>query len=352
LFPGSNKEEHRLYSLPNKVIVDTNVLLDAAFIYKGFSRTSISLLHDMGFKLICDKSIYGEAKKVLTDRQENLSVDYDPLIFLERLLSKYSFRTEETLQKEDLKLINNKDQHVAKAAIEHEAFILTNDCSLYDECKRSQISIRFTWHVLNEYHYKNDKVGIKDVIKIHKLGKNKGFIFSRIIPGDWDSSLNIESKFTIIDIENIGKLFYQSSRNKWIFQTKSGIELSFQFKFSRDEILTFLINYDLSKKRIEFRTCKSNHPVHKKIEFISNANSIGNINFGRDLNGKNFLNGHLSTIVTGHKNIGKENFKLFCKYVEGLPDPWDKGMLDFYMSKAMIIEKEEGVFLKYFIPNN
>jgi hypothetical protein len=352
VFPGANTVYHRINTLGSKVVVDSNILLDASFNINGFSRSAIYLLHLMGYYLLCDKKIYREACKILKRKRKRFDLEYEPLLFLDKLLNDFSFNVVSFNSEREVKKVNKYDRHVAQATIEQEAFLLTNDLDLYHECIKSLIPVRFPWHVVNEYNIlKTGHPG--KIINLHPPHRKRGFVFARIIPGGWDSSLDGDNKFTVVEIENLGKLFYSSSCKAWCFNTAEDVNVKVEHKFSSDDVITLLVNFDIENKELlELRSCHNNHPDRNYLCDLPNESGFGTVTIGHDLNNINHLDGMLSTLVTGHKTIGKDTFKMLCKYKEAIPNPWDKGMLDFYLKKCMVKKHKKGFEFKYFKPDS
>lgn len=339
--------ENGFTNLPKKVIVDTNILIEAAFNINGYSRNSLVLLNLMGFQLSISDKIYEEASKKLRDNRKNLKLDYNPKLFLDHLIQNFDMELFPCNSKKEFKFINKKDQIVARASVKKDGFVLTNDLKLYDECIQESIPVRFSWQVDAEYKMLTNKTDIR-YLNIHPPAKEKGYIFARIIPSGWDSDSKLDKEFTILDIKNIGRLFYKSKENIWSFNTISGIAANIEFEFQRNEILTFLVNYDVDNELLELRSSHHSHPTHEKLKSFPIRKSVGRITFGHDVNNENYLNGYLRAIVIGHKKVSKKKFRLLCEYDEALPNPWDVDMLKLYMKKSFVKRTEHGFELAYF----
>jgi hypothetical protein len=67
-----------LSALSTRVVIDTNILLNAAFVADSSARVSIEQLNSMGFAVFIDESIEREAHLVLKRLQIKLGLRYDP----------------------------------------------------------------------------------------------------------------------------------------------------------------------------------------------------------------------------------------------------------------------------------
>ncbi len=74
-----------LEGLPTRVLIDTNVLLDAAFLTNGAARRSLTLLGQLGYSPVIDEMIELEAIRIL----EKYRKSFYPAFDLAKVLSDY-----------------------------------------------------------------------------------------------------------------------------------------------------------------------------------------------------------------------------------------------------------------------
>lgn len=70
----------------SRLIVDTNVLLDASFDLQGVARRALVSAAGQGLQLIVDKAVELEAARILARRVLALGLRFDPWPFVEQLL--------------------------------------------------------------------------------------------------------------------------------------------------------------------------------------------------------------------------------------------------------------------------
>jgi predicted nucleic acid-binding protein len=77
-----------LSNLPRRVLVDTNVLLDSAFVSDGLARKSIAALRRLGFSILLSESIDSEGAEKLNYLILELGLRFDPVTFWRQYLNR------------------------------------------------------------------------------------------------------------------------------------------------------------------------------------------------------------------------------------------------------------------------
>src|SRR5699024_2016144 len=139
-----------LRALPNRVVIDTNVLLNATFVDDSSSRYSLEQLNRLGFSLVIDQAIEDEAKLVLRRLRIKLGLQYDPVEVFRAYLKRSRILSLPRAALFRSRYINKADHHVIGAAVHYGAWVLTGDIKLSAQCKGLNISTRLPWDAIME----------------------------------------------------------------------------------------------------------------------------------------------------------------------------------------------------------
>lgn len=346
MFPGSNKKKFRILdSKYNGVLLDTNVILDAAFNKDSEALVAIQLLNKMGLKIYYSTSTLAEVKHIIIKEVDKQNLKYNPLLFVNKLFQTFGIKNIECGVENDFKFINNSDKPIVSSALENDLLLITSDCRLYHECQQENIEVSLTWLVRNEWCLRNNSLSGRLIIPF-PLGSDSGFIFSRVIPDNWESSSIKSGIHTVVDFEYFGKLEYRSADNVWVFQFKNSKSLITSFDFKSTDVINFMIVYDFKKGRALFMNSHSPNSESVQINNFDKSKGVGQIRIGSSNNNDNYLNGVLGNLSFGAGKISRQKFNLFVKYPELLPNPSDTDRLRLYLSRSSCTS--DGEFFIYY----
>lgn len=339
-----------LSNLPNKVIVDTNVLLDAAFVSDGLARKSIIALQRLGLSLLLSEGVANEGADKLEFFAKQLELDFAPIDYWIRYLNSIAL---ERIPSVDPVLgfgVNKSDQHVAAVARQHHAWILTGDAPLVMEAQKLGLSARFPWDVLMECALQEGRYeDIGNFIRVVPPGDRCGLIFARVLPGAW-SGLKDVGRFTVCDIENVGRIYYDTQSSEWKFdlQTRNSVSLKWILASDRPTIVcgTYSFNETSSGGVLRLRAsdgAQRNQANKEKIERPLTGNAPGSMSFGHTVGREDYWNGYLRSIVIGPQGVSDKTWKALTSIPEAAPNPYDAdGLRRSLRLLNRLIQADEG----------
>lgn len=323
-------------NLPLRVIIDTNVLLNGCFLSSSSAHRSIVLLRNLGYSLVIDEAIHQEATSKLQRLRLQLGLTYDPIALFDQFLirEKVLLLPKSPLHRN--KKINRADQKIYSAAIYYKTWILTGDIRLAKELHSIDFPTRLPWDVLmEEAMHGNKKPPIDYIIQCIGLSKNQGSIFARATPVTFSETTE-DRVYTLCDIENVGRLVYESKNRSWAFLTKLGgdIRTSTCTKYHSNEEWIVCASYEISSSdicNVTLRVAnKSSFSDHKSIQtkIKITAQHPGRIEFGRAIDGSDpWTSGYLKKIVVSPKSM-KDLWGSLIKLPESAPDPMAGNVLE------------------------
>ncbi len=135
---------HELERLPRRVLIDTNVLLNASFLREGLARRSLGLLKDAGYMVLVEEQSWQDAKRVLRGLATTSPLAFDPVDHLEAFLKEVGIISVPQSPTVHVPGVNRSDRHLARAAKDRDAWVLTDDAPLVAELTKTSIEARYT----------------------------------------------------------------------------------------------------------------------------------------------------------------------------------------------------------------
>lgn len=320
---------HRsLDQLSNTVLVDTNVLLNGCFIAESAASYSISWLTARNYSLIIDQSIEEEALRILRLLQKKLKLNYCPVQALKTYLKLMAIVLVKSTDLTRNRHVNIADQHVFSTAIQFHAWILTADIKLAAELQQTECDNRLPVDIVMEALTRKDgQPPINYMFRFIGLSKDQGCIFARVFPGNWAGQSNI-GRFTVCEVANVGRLFYDTDSTEWVFRTKlnSELRLNCELRTSEEWLLSasYEFNSQSNRGNITLRgKSSSGNVVHGSTAHsgIFTAERPGTLTLGHSAAIGEHWNGNLKHLLAIPSSMNKRTWKALCKVPEATPDP-------------------------------
>ena len=234
--------------LPRRAIVDTNVLLDATLIADGFGAKSLGALNKNKVALYVDEIAYRDAIRVLLQHQRRC-----PTVNLEELLSQCCVRHQilsvppGNLSEETVK---RQDRHLARAAKQLDAFIVTDDAPLLYQLHVSSIAARTTRQLV-AFSYGESFPPVEFLVGGLNLGRGSSFHFTRCAAAAaiLDSG-RVEA--TLWEGRATGRFFYDRIRQGFVFQSQWSPEVLLPFRMRVGYQIIVALNFNLEKQNTQY----------------------------------------------------------------------------------------------------
>lgn len=333
-----------LSTLPSRVVLDTNVLLNATFVADSSARYSIEQLNVLGFSPIIDEAIEDEAFLILRRLRIKLGLVYDPLeIFRSYLATSRILCLPRSHQFHIDKHVNRADQHVIGAASHYNAWVLTGDIKLTAQCQQLQIATRLPWDVIMEAATQEKRdLPLHYVLRVVGISSTNGSFFARIIPGSW-AGMKCVGHFTVCDVENIGRIYYDSFTEDWVFSTALGDEVRLRCPLAPNEHWIISATYEIGGRGCAGSvTLRAAQPMGTSIQNNItvkgkfSAPTPGTITFGHSISQNDHWNGHIRRIILSPVAIDSKGWRALVKVPEAAPDPAASNVLEAALQRVQI----------------
>jgi len=227
-------------SIPQKAIIDTNVLLDAILISDGIGTAALSGLSQRKIALYTTRKSISEARKTLCATR-----DYPTNIT--KLLDIFVQQSGIAVHDDDRRMLGIKDHdsHLAAAAVDLSAFVVTEDMPLLYDLDRSRIhgrSLRETVLACvapNQPHQN---------LMIFGCGSGAdGHVFMKFMPHE-DLCKKADRSWFLLDSPGFMSISYNGNMRSFEINWEAGGQLILPIELSSEEQYALYFNYSVGKR--------------------------------------------------------------------------------------------------------
>jgi predicted nucleic acid-binding protein len=349
-----------LKELPSRVILDTNIVLNAAFVEGSSSRHSIEQLNKLRYYPVIDQAIADEAIRVLVRLRRELNLAYDPLKIFRDYLAESKILTLPSAPLIQCRPINKADRHVIGAACQYGAWVLTGDIKLAGQCHGFHVATRLPWDVIFESYLGDDLTPpVHYVFQIAGVSSRTGSIFARIVTGGWGGACT-GGHYTVCDVQNIGRLYYDSSTSEWVFSTVLSAEARLKCALSGNQEWLLSVSFDVATSGAGGLTLRAAQPhgdsAQSNVSFRGAFPGIGpgQITFGHTIHHNDHWNGGIKRVVLRPVSIDAKGWRALVTVPEAAPDPASSNILEAALrrvkiSPSRIVVPSEILFHSYWL---
>jgi len=339
-----------LKGLPSHVLIDTNVLLDAAFVTNGAARRSLALLGKLGYPPFIDKTIELETIDILEKYRKSFYRAFDVAKVLYDYMRDARILLFPRAKQISNTSVNHHDIHVVSAAVQYGAWVLTGDLALNVQLRADDIQSRLPFDVIMEAATADGAdPGLDKFIRVVSPTRLSGMLFGRVIPGSW-AGMNSVGNFTVCDMENVGRLFYDTQTEEWVFKMPIGVSVRVKCPLQKGEQWAVCGSYNLpgagKPGKIFIRAGQYPSTIFSRpkttLKRITSL-SAGLTNYGCSVYNQDHWNGHLRSVVIGPQGMKTDTWKHIIAIPEGTPNPYDSGMLSRVMKRVGALNSQPGL---------
>ena len=321
------------------------MLLNAAFISDGFARKAIHALTEMGFSACCDDTSWSVAIEKLRSKRISLGLTYDPIPIFENYARSSNIVHLPPSPIEQVAPVNPADRHLAYAARDRTAWVLTEDAHLIEQLIAAGIEVRNTWDVLYASLGGVDPP-IDFPIRMTRLSRTTGYLFGRIQTGPW-AARRQEGRFTICEVENVGHLYYDNGPGQWVIDMRNGLAVSVDCEVGVGEIWAVCVSYRLPMKgghrgNVTLRAAGPAGQRESVSETTLRALPLkqgpGRISSGHSVSGNDHINGYIRVIVLGRIPVSRRLWLAITSIPDGAPNPFGADVLDDALTAIQFTE--------------
>lgn len=320
-----------LNGLPKRVVIDANVLMDAAFVSNGAARKSLAMLQKLGYSPVVDENIESEAIEKLGEYRAKYCLKIDlAKEFIGYISSNKVIRLPAAPQVSSSS-VNKHDIHVLSAAAHYGAWVLTGDLALHLQLRLHSIQTRVPFDVIMEAA---PTLTMENIIRIVAPTRESGMLFGRVVPGYWGGSKS-SGHFTVCEMANVGRLFYDNATQEWVFDMPMGESVRVKCPLQHGEHWSVCGSYNLpgagKPGKLSIRAGKHSADTFarsKTTTKIIASSTPGPSSFGSSVRNRDSWNGHLRCVVVGPQGMSNDSWKNIVAIPNSAPNPYDSGILE------------------------
>jgi hypothetical protein len=229
--------------------------------------------------------------------------------------------------------VNRADSHIARAAIHYQATVVTGDVPLLAQCLADDILAEFPWNIVVQ---DGETPPVGEILRIVPPTRRRGTIFARVTPGGWAGRLDV-GEFTIVDIENIGRLFFNSKSEEWTFNSVIAVRLKFPLSGQGTTIVCASYNLPAagSGTVVVRASCQASGMLGSRSESTLKKlrADAGEIRVGATRTGQSYWNGSIRHLTVSPEGMSNSKWKSIAAVPEAAPNPINRDALDFALKR-------------------
>jgi predicted nucleic acid-binding protein len=331
---------HRaLAGLPNRVVLDTQILLNGFFIEDSYAREALNYLALLKYKVYISEYILNECLKIIYGNVLRYNLNFKIVDYFNKEIQSLNFiLIQDSDITPNLSLCNKKDKPISDLASHISGWILSSDADFIDELNKSNIENRMPWDIIQEYKlkFKNGYEDINNSIRIRRLSPYKGSLYIKFEPMAWADG-PYEGLYYLFEIENLYKIYYNNKNKEFIFETNN-ISVKLKTLLSSNTVYMFCLSYDYYSKDSNINLylgdyngkCVRSNPKKAKFKFNYSNNKMSVCS---SIKGTNQMCGWLRNITGSSSIISYQLFKKCLKIEESVIYVFDNDRLKDSMSE-------------------
>jgi len=324
---------HRFSTIPenHRVLIDTNVLLNAVFIEDGIARRAIEAVRALGHTVYCDEISHFEATRRLAQARNRLRLAYDPNAAFAALSPQIGIIF---LAPGDPAIptgIHRHDRHIARAAMGYATWVMTDDLDLQIALTEAGFEARNSFEVLQAAFEAGAAIArnppLPGRVPRPQPGPAKGWFLAWVTPGGWAGGLP-SGNHTVVDIPAFARLLYDTEASVWRAEMhQSGPILSVAATVQPDKPEAIGFGFDNSRVPTRFFIGAGSPGGERRYERIrSLVNGVppftlGGAALGHSLSNVDHWNGYIRRISSGNRFISKSLWTRLTSVQDLAPHP-------------------------------
>lgn len=320
-------------AFPKRVIVDTNVLLTAAFLPGHTADLALRKLKEESFSLYLSQETLDEARDRLWEICHTVRVRYNPWEWLCRYVIDEAIVTASRGPRSSVSGVNKADQHVAGLALRLDAWVITGDVRLAVQCQQAGIGAQLPLNVLKYISIvRGERPDYGQLFRIGGLSRDEGFLYA-VVDSHWYSNSREDSSIHVaLEATSIGRVEYQARFRRWAFVTQMGANVYLPCDLSRSAHWRVCASYRFPRGGVKGSATLRCAPEHYSRSLALHNTTImlphrsefaspGELYFGHNGRGGDHWNGHYSDVCVGPNALSAETWKAVLQLPHGVPDP-------------------------------
>lgn len=305
------------------LFLDTNALLNAAYLPSSWSALAIGLARENGILLYSGEETVEEARAKLRKRSIELGVRVD-YVRIDRLLAAFGVQLLQADPDTHVPAaIPKHDRHVyCEAATAPSACVLTTDRGLWLGCRAVGMPAVFPMEVMRHFRPDDLRAVIFGVVP----AADRGQLFVRVMPGAWAGRVR-EGRFTVIDCAGVAWIYYDAKAGLWAAEVGC-LRQRLEVPAPLHEGVFTAVSLSWLEGQWQLRVQGAERPATNSALIHQLMRITGRAAIGHRLDGTCHWNGHVYCCVSDDRPLGRKSWPKLQQHPDLTPNPYDSDRLD------------------------
>lgn len=305
-----------------RVLLDTNALLNTVFLPQSFSRQAVICLEKNKSELFIGSETLKEAVGVAQKIAVKLGKEFDPAPIINETIRCFGMLEIEPSSDTIEAAVPAHDHHVAQEAAAAKATILTSDAQLWTGCRavgRQAVLPLQALKILKEDSLQHVAFGVPPTQRV-------GSVFARVYAGAWAGQKNI-GQFTVTNCAGSLCLYYCTHKSAWVVEVMGVGCVTIPAEIKVAEMYALLVSWEVGKG-LRLRTSSVQNPKVLTMTDPLPTDLDGGFAVGRRVDNQHYWYGVIGAVVIDNRTVSKKLWQMFRDSSELTPDPYDKDRLE------------------------
>lgn len=313
-----------------RLLLDTNAILNAAFVPWSWSSLVVSKLDRKRHSLFVGSQSLDEARRKARDYARQLGKRSDPAPIIEYCVRRIGALEVSPSGDAVEAGIPKHDRHVAREAATARATILTSDAKLWAGCNKVGRAAVLPLQALQHL----DGLSLGTTVFGVAPGRNMGSVFARVYPGAWASQRDV-GQFTVADFSGRLCLSYCNQSRAWLATVPEVAALRVTADVAANEMKVIAVSWE-ARNGIQLRVSGVPHPASAPMPSPLLSPLVDGASIGHGANRENHWRGSIKSCVMNDRPIGVELWKELRSSEELTPNPYDLDRLRGAMAQVLM----------------
>ncbi len=309
-------------SSDKKILLDSNVVINAALLPASFAGHAAALAREYGSQFYVGEGALRETREKLLHWAPNEAVRARAASRVDAFLRWVA--AEEVAGDDSAPVpesIPHSDRHVYYAARQVGATVLTSDAGFWLGCRDWGIPVLLPLELIRRW----DGFSLQTTLFGVTPTQAAGSLFARVYPGEW-AGVVTSGRFTVAHLPGGFWLYYDAAQAAWVAEVAGLAKPLVQSaRLLSLEMQTVCLSwlYDAKKPKIQLWVAGVVHPVTESLATPLDFRASGTPTVGCFGVGQHCWNGHIYYCITNDKPVGKDSWKDYQRHCDLAPNPYD-----------------------------
>lgn len=305
----------------DRVLLDANAILNAAFIPQSWSRLVVAKLVQQKKALFVGSRSLGEAVTVARTMAGDLGKRHDPASDIDQFIRHVGAIEVHPSVDPIEAAIPAHDHHVAGEAITAAATILTSDPELWIGCRaagRRAVVPLEALRVLDGMSISTTAFGVAP-------GRDRGSVFARVYPSRWAGRKDV-GQFTVADFHGRLWLHYCTRSGAWVAEMPEVGRLTLAAEIAPDAMQTVAVSWEVGK-HLRLRVATIDAPAEMRMRRPLGSDITESATIGVNASHEHSWCGAINVCVLNDRPVGAKMWAKMRAPSPLTPNPYDDDRL-------------------------